>query len=83
MASPFEWKAVDKFDTYTNDLLKFVERSFGKVEKYFELICDYKEKMAKNMSIEGIMANLSMEEIISSLTSVENITSGREGTAWN
>jgi hypothetical protein len=38
--------------------------------------------MTKNMSIEGIMANLSMEEIISNLTSVENITSGREGTAW-
>jgi hypothetical protein len=33
------------------------------------------------MSLEGIMANLSMEEIINNLTSVENITSGREGTA--
>jgi hypothetical protein len=37
--------------------------------------------MAKNMSIEGIMANLTMEEVISNLTSVENIISGREGKA--
>ncbi len=34
------------------------------------------------MSLEGIMANLSMEEILSNLTIVENITSGREGIAW-
>ncbi len=37
MASPFEWKAVEKFDTYTNDLLKFVERIFRKLKKYLWL----------------------------------------------
>jgi hypothetical protein len=59
------------------NLLKSVLETFTKNFIYSVAINFDKKKM----SLERIMANLSMEDIINNLSSVENITSGRQGTA--